>query len=82
MIHELANKKFNPKYLQPREYDHKRRCPDISKLKKLINDYPKITIEEGVANIIENIDYWQDAPVWNPETIADATEDWVRYLGE
>ena len=53
MIHELANKKFNPKYLRPREYDHKRRCPDISKLKKLINDYPKITIEEGLNKTIK-----------------------------
>ena len=53
MIHELANKKFNPKYLHPREYDHKRRCPDISKLKKLINDYPKITIEDGLNKTIK-----------------------------
>jgi len=53
MIHELANKKFNPKYLHPREYDHKRRCPDISKLKKLINDYPKITIDEGLNKTIK-----------------------------
>lgn len=54
IIHELEGKKFKPKYLPPREYDHKRRCPDISKLKKLINDYPKITLEEGLNKTIKS----------------------------
>lgn len=52
-MHKLENKKFNPKYLPGREYDHKRRRPDISKLKKLIDDHPKITIEEGLKETIE-----------------------------
>ena len=52
MMHKVANKPFNPKYLHPREYDHKRRCPDISKLKQLINDYPKITLQDGLNNTI------------------------------
>ncbi len=55
---------------------------DISRIQKDLGWSPKIPIEEGVANIVENIDYWRDAPVWKPETIADATEDWFRYLGE
>lgn len=52
-IHELEDKEFKPKYLPPREYDHKRRCPDISKLKKLINDYPRFSLEEGLQNTID-----------------------------
>lgn len=52
MMHKVANKPFNPKYLLPRKYDHKRRCPDISKLKQLINDYPKITLQDGLNNTI------------------------------
>jgi len=51
-MHILENKKFNPKYLPGREYDHLRRQPDISKLKKLIKDYPKITLEEGLTKTI------------------------------
>ena len=34
MIHKIENKTFKPKFLPEREYDHKRRCPNISKLKK------------------------------------------------
>lgn len=53
MIHKIENKPFNPVFLPGREYDHKRRCPDITKLKKLINDYPKITLKEGLEKTIE-----------------------------
>ncbi len=28
----------------------------------------------------ENIDYWREAPVWNPATIAEATKEWFEYL--
>ena len=55
---------------------------DISRITKDLGWEPSVSIEEGVASICENIDYWRDAPVWKPETIADATEDWFRYLGE
>jgi UDP-glucose 4-epimerase len=55
---------------------------DIARIQKDLNWSPKISIEEGIANILENIEYWREAPVWNPETIATATEDWFRYLGK
>ena len=42
----------------------------------------KISLEEGVARILENIDYWREAPVWTPETIDTATADWFKYLGK
>ena len=51
-MHKVENKKFNPKYMVPRDCDHKRRCPNISKLKKLSNDTPKITLQEGLIKTI------------------------------
>jgi len=53
---------------------------DITKITNDLDWRPSVSIEEGVAAIIENIEYWRDAPVWEPETIADATEDWFKYL--
>ena len=53
---------------------------DISKIKSELGWEPKVSIEEGVAQILKNIDYWRDAPVWSPESIAEATEDWFQYL--
>jgi len=54
MLHELAGKEFNPEFLQGREYDHRRRKPDIKKLKGLINDCPKITLKEGLKNTLKD----------------------------
>jgi len=53
---------------------------DISKIRKDLGWEPQVSIEEGVVEILKNIDYWKDAPVWTPDSIADATEDWFRYL--
>lgn len=51
-IHELENIEFKTKFLPDREYDHKRRRPDITKIKKLILDEPRISLEEGLKKTI------------------------------
>jgi UDP-glucose 4-epimerase len=53
---------------------------DISKIRSELGWEPRVSIEEGIAEIQKNIDYWRDAPVWTPDSIAEATEDWFRYL--
>ena len=55
---------------------------DISKIKTDLNWTPKISIEDGVKLVLENIEYWKNAPVWTPDTIANETEDWFKYLGK
>ncbi len=54
---------------------------DIKLINKELDWQPEISIEAGVAKVIENIDYWRDAPVWTPDSIATATQDWFKYLG-
>ena len=54
---------------------------DISKIRSELGWEPQVSIEEGVAEILKHIDYWKDAPVWTPESIADATKNWFLYLG-
>ena len=53
---------------------------DITKIRKLLGWQPQVTLEEGVKILLENIDYWREAPVWTPETIVEATKDWYEYL--
>lgn len=53
ILHKLEGKSFSPKYIAPREYDHKRRCPDISKLKRLLNNQPTVSLEEGLRLTLE-----------------------------
>ena len=54
---------------------------DISKARKLLNWKPKVSLEEGVGIVLDNIDFWREAPLWTPKTIADATKNWFKYLG-
>lgn len=55
---------------------------DISKIKSMLGWQPKVTFEKGIKKMLENIDYWQDAPVWTPETIGEATREWFEYLAK
>jgi UDP-glucose 4-epimerase len=54
---------------------------DITKAKKLLNWQPKVSLEKGVGILLDNIDYWREAPVWDKDSIANATEKWFEYLG-
>ncbi len=53
---------------------------EIKKAKKLLNWIPKVSLDEGVKILLDNIDYWKEAPVWNKDSIAEATEKWFKYL--
>lgn len=55
---------------------------DTSKIRNLLNWKPQVSLEQGVAEILKNIDYWRAAPVWTPESIDKATKDWFKYLGK
>ena len=53
---------------------------DITKIQRLLNWTPKVSFEDGVEEMIKNIDYWREAPLWDPESIAIATKSWFRCL--
>jgi len=53
---------------------------DISKLQRELGWAPKVSFEEGVAKIVAEIDYWREAPLWTPESIAQATDTWFKML--
>jgi len=53
---------------------------DITKAKKLLHWEPKVSLEEGVGILLDNLDYWREAPVWDENSIAKATEKWFEYL--
>ncbi len=53
---------------------------NISKAKKILGWKPTITIDDGVNELINNINYWKNAPIWNKKKIKEATKDWFKYL--
>jgi UDP-glucose 4-epimerase len=53
---------------------------DITKIKNHLSWKPQISFAEGVARMVADIEKWQDAPLWNPESIANATKSWFKYM--
>jgi UDP-glucose 4-epimerase len=53
---------------------------DISRITSELEWHPRVSFEEGVAKILANIDYWRNAPLWDPDSIAKATKTWFEYL--
>jgi UDP-glucose 4-epimerase len=55
---------------------------NIDKITRLVGWRPVVSFEEGVRHMTGEIDRWNDAPLWDPASIAKATETWFRYLGK
>ena len=55
---------------------------DIGKIAKTLGWRPRVGIEAGVRVLLDNIEYWRDAPVWTPESIAEATRAWFAHLAD
>ncbi len=53
---------------------------NIQKITKKTGWKQQVSFENGVKKMIENIDYWKDAPLWDKESIDIATKDWFKYL--
>ena len=77
-IVKLLNCKFINIQKRPGEPDQTN--ANISKIKKELNWKPKISIEQGIKKLLNEINYWNNAPVWTPKKIKAATRDWFKYL--
>ncbi|PYS24684.1 MAG: NAD-dependent dehydratase [Acidobacteria bacterium] len=55
---------------------------DISKIRSQLGWEPKVSFEDGVREMLRNIDYWREAPVWNPASIQNATKTWFAMLSD
>ena len=69
-------------YIPKRPGEPPRTHADISKIQKLLKWKPSVPFKEGVKIMVEHIQDWKNAPLWTPEKINKATEDWFRYLSK
>lgn len=53
---------------------------DITKITSELNWQPVVSFEEGVTEVVRNIDFWAKAPVWEPDSIQEATQSWFNCL--
>ena len=55
---------------------------DITEITQSLGWKPKVSFAEGVKIMRENIENWREAPLWNADSIAQATASWFKYLGK
>jgi len=55
---------------------------NIAKIQRELGWKQEVSFEQGVAKVVENIDYWREAPLWDPDSIAKATKTWFDTLAE
>ncbi len=67
-------------YLPSRPGEPKITLANINKIQNYIKWKPKIKFEHGVLKMLDNINDWQNAPLWNKNSIEQATKTWFKYL--
>ena len=55
---------------------------NITRIQSELGFKPEVSFEEGVGRILENIEYWREAPLWEPDSIAKATKTWFEMLSD
>ncbi|GGY28002.1 SDR family oxidoreductase [Paludibacterium paludis] len=55
---------------------------DTTKIREKLGWQPRVSLEAGVAAMLERLGDWQDAPLWTPSSIETATRSWFANLGE
>ncbi len=77
LVHLLGGEKI---FISKRPGEPDCTFADITKIQNHFGWQPKVSIEEGVQKLLEEIDYWREAPVWTPESIANETKEWFLCL--
>ena len=53
---------------------------NIGKIKNKLKWKPKTNIEEGIKFLLNNINDWKKAPLWDKKSISKATKKWFEHL--
>ncbi len=67
-------------YIPKRPGEPDRSLADIRKIKKDLRWKPTIQIEVGVKELLANIKFYKNAPVWTPKKIERITLNWFKLL--
>ncbi|MEO5354955.1 MAG: GDP-mannose 4,6-dehydratase [Magnetococcus sp. XQGC-1] len=43
---------------------------------------PRVDFATGVKIMLQDIENWRDAPLWDTQSIAEATATWFKYMGK
>ena len=55
---------------------------NITKIKSYLKWSPKVPFEKGVKSMLDSIENWKDAPLWDKKSIKKATKLWFKYMSK
>ncbi len=55
---------------------------DTSKARSELGWSPQVAFGDGVARMLEKIDTWKNAPLWDSASIERATRTWFEHMGK
>ncbi len=55
---------------------------DIQRIRTQLGWEAKVDFATGVARMLESIELWREAPLWDAGSIHAATRSWFKYLGD
>jgi UDP-glucose 4-epimerase len=55
---------------------------DITRIREQLGWEAKVDFATGVATMLESIELWREAPLWDAHSIDEATKSWFKYLGD
>jgi len=55
---------------------------DISKIQEQLGWQPQVSFEQGVQLMVDDIEYWREAPLWDPQSIETATKSWFEAFAK
>lgn len=53
---------------------------DITKISSELNWQPEVKFPDGVSKMMNEIENWRDAPLWDSSSIEKATKTWFQYM--
>ena len=77
LVNLIGGKKI---FIPDRPGEPKKTWANIKKIKNMLKWKPTVNFEEGVKEMLRQINNWKNAPLWNPASIKSATKIWFKYL--
>ncbi len=68
------------KYIPKRPGEPDMTFASIKKAKKILKWTPKISFQEGLNIMLEDLKTWKKAPLWTSKKIKVATKEWFKFI--
>ena len=77
---ELIGEEYGKIYLPERPGEPKCTWANIDKIQRDLNWKPEVSFEEGVLKMMKSMNDWKEAPLWDRDSINEATKTWFEFM--